>query len=72
MNIFFLVSCKWGPWVDPGCPDDTCEPTTKILTRSIEQQAECGGLDCVLDESSKVESCPAVKTNGRAKIFTYN
>jgi hypothetical protein len=64
----FVVDCKWGHWVDPGCPEATCDSTTKTLTRSVEQQGQCDGLECVPAESSKDESCP-VLANGMEKIF---
>ena len=66
-NIF-IVSCKWGPWVDPGCPQATCEPTNKTLTRSIEQYSQCYGLECASEESSKDEICP-VLPDGKETIF---
>jgi hypothetical protein len=67
-NTYFVVDCEWGPWGDPGCPEPTCDPTTKTLTRSIEQQAACDGIECVPEESSKDESCPVLPT-GMTTIF---
>ena len=67
-DYIFVVSCKWGPWIDPGCPEATCDPTNKTLTRSIEQHGQCDGLKCIQEESSIDEICP-VLPNGMATLY---
>ena len=63
INFIIIVDCRWGnyaPWSE--CTK-TCGGGTRFTTRSIEREAENGGLPCVGGEVRTAvcnkDSCPS-------------
>ena len=67
ISKYFLVDCKWGPWLEGKC-NTTCGIGYTHSTRQIIQKAAYGGQECTgiskLREECDLKPCPG-STNYR-------